>query len=329
VTRVLIVDDEPANRALLRAYLANQGHELVEADSGQAALERAADAPPDLVLLDVLMPGLDGFEVCRRLRSAQTDGFLPIVLVSALTDPDSRRGGLEAGADEFLSKPVDRQELLLRARNLLALRELRRFRDEMMGAVVHDLRSPLGALRINLRSSIEDWGDDAALDALRDAEASVARLSELVGVLAEVHQLERAAPLRLESVAAGRYLEAIIAPRRIRGRDRGIAWELACDESIELAADPIHFRRAVEALFDHVLRNTAKQTVIGVRAVRDDARVRIAVTYTPTTCGHPGLALYLCRLALDAHGGRFEVRESVGGPTRFVLELPDPPEDAT
>src|SRR5688572_14626183 len=102
MSTILLVDDEEANRALIHAYLADSGLDIVDARSGSEALELADRLQPDLVLLDVLMPGMDGFEATERLKALPRDVFLPVVLVSALTDQDSRRRGLLAGADDFL-----------------------------------------------------------------------------------------------------------------------------------------------------------------------------------------------------------------------------------
>src|SRR6185369_16579938 len=98
-----VVDDAPTNRELLRAYLATSPHEVLEAGSGEEALTVAAAREPDLVLLDVMMPGIDGYETTRRLKNRAGDNFLPVVLITALNDPASRLAGLRAGADEFLT----------------------------------------------------------------------------------------------------------------------------------------------------------------------------------------------------------------------------------
>src|SRR5215813_9967528 len=122
MARILIVDDSAVNRELLHAYLEGSGHELVDAATGEEALEIAERTTCDLVLLDVMMPGIDGFETARRLKQLHVTDFLPVILVTSLADQASRVLGLEAGADEFLSKPVDAQELHVRIRSLLALR---------------------------------------------------------------------------------------------------------------------------------------------------------------------------------------------------------------
>jgi CheY-like chemotaxis protein len=122
---ILIVDDQAANRELLAGYLADVPCEVQMAADGAQALALATTAPPDLILLDVLMPGLDGYTVTARLKRDPRTATIPIVLVTALQDRAERLRGLEAGADELLTKPVDRVELLARIRTLLQLKRLR------------------------------------------------------------------------------------------------------------------------------------------------------------------------------------------------------------
>ena len=115
--RVLIVDDNENNRAILAARLGAQGYSTTEATDGAEALEAVRRDAPDLILLDVTMPRMDGLEACRRLRSDPSVGFVPIILVTARADSKDVVAGLEAGADEYLTKPVDQQALVARAIN--------------------------------------------------------------------------------------------------------------------------------------------------------------------------------------------------------------------
>lgn len=121
-TTILIVDDELANRRLLEALLRPEGYLTVSADDGEKALAAVARSPPDLILLDAMMPGINGYEVAKKLKSDPASSNIPIIMVTAQSDRSARLAGLDSGAEEFLTKPVDRAELWLRVRNLLRLK---------------------------------------------------------------------------------------------------------------------------------------------------------------------------------------------------------------
>jgi class 3 adenylate cyclase len=122
--RILIVDDNETNRCLLTARLGAEGYETTEAENGERALTVAHEVAPDVVLLDVMMPKIDGFEVCRRMKGDPTLGFVPIVMVTARTDSKDVVTGLNAGADEYLTKPIDHAALVARVRSMLRIKEL-------------------------------------------------------------------------------------------------------------------------------------------------------------------------------------------------------------
>ncbi|EKQ68537.1 response regulator containing a CheY-like receiver domain and an HD-GYP domain [Leptolyngbyaceae cyanobacterium JSC-12] len=122
--RVLVVDDHPSSRMTAVALLSVEGYDVIEADSGPAALEMVHSGNPDLILLDVMMPGMDGFEVCRCLKQDEHTRLTPIVFVTALDDRRSRLRGIEAGGDDFLTKPFDQLELSARVKSLIRQKRL-------------------------------------------------------------------------------------------------------------------------------------------------------------------------------------------------------------
>jgi putative two-component system response regulator len=129
--RVLIVDDDTSAVKALETLLRREGYELRVATDGASALAQCTDFRPDLILLDVLMPGMNGFEVCKRIKATPETRLTPVVLITGLTDSENRIRGINAGADDFLSKPIDFNELLARTRSLLRLKQ---YTDELENA---------------------------------------------------------------------------------------------------------------------------------------------------------------------------------------------------
>lgn len=122
--KVLVVDDHPSSRITAAALLSVEGYDVLEADNGSTALELVIESNPDLILLDVMMPEMDGFEVCRRLKQNDLTRLIPVVFITALNDRRSRIMGIEAGGDDFLTKPFDRLELSARVKSLIGQKRL-------------------------------------------------------------------------------------------------------------------------------------------------------------------------------------------------------------
>jgi PAS domain S-box-containing protein len=164
--RVLIADDERHTRQLLEVMLASEGYQVDEASSGEEALALVARRPPDLILLDVLMPGMSGFEVATELKFRPATKHIPIIMVTAIDDRDARVHGLMAGAEEFLSKPVDRAELCVRVRNLLRLKAYGEYYEHYSQA----LEAEVLARTADLQGQAQTLSEQAALlDLTQDA----------------------------------------------------------------------------------------------------------------------------------------------------------------
>ncbi len=225
--KILVVDDYAANVKLLERNLQAAGYGTVVAYDGQQALEQVAAEKPDLVLLDIMMPKIDGFEVCRRLRADEATAVIPVIMVTALKETEDRIRGLEAGADDFISKPFDRAELLARVKSLLQVKYYRSMlaEREKFHAVIQDLSHGIvitdGQWRVetvsrraadllertdedltgrNLAEVLDGFTVEPSLDALRQSTAEA--------VTVELAQESRRPPRYL----AGRYTR-IVGPR--------------------------------------------------------------------------------------------------------------------
>jgi CheY-like chemotaxis protein len=123
-SRILIVDDNQQNCELLDAYLADESYQIEMVYDGQQTLDAVARQQPDLILLDIMMPRLSGYEVCHRLKSAEATRRIPILMITALAEMSDIEKGIDAGADDFLTKPINKLELITRVRSLLRVRHL-------------------------------------------------------------------------------------------------------------------------------------------------------------------------------------------------------------
>lgn len=132
ISRVLIADDNLQNCELLDAYLADEPYEIAMAYDGQEALAKVAEFQPDLILLDIMMPKLSGYEVCQQLRKNPATRDIPVLMVTALNEMGDIEKAVQAGADDFLTKPVNRLELLTRVKSLLRVRHLTNERDRLL-----------------------------------------------------------------------------------------------------------------------------------------------------------------------------------------------------
>ena len=148
---ILVVDDQPQNIELLEAYLFPQGYEIVTATNGEEALGKLSGNQIDLILLDVMMPGMDGFEVIRRVRQDDTHRLLPIILVTALRETEDRVKGIEAGCDDFISKPIEKMELLARVGSLLKVKAY----NDLLSNYRKELESDVKTRTAELKQALE------------------------------------------------------------------------------------------------------------------------------------------------------------------------------
>ncbi len=176
---ILIVDDEAANRELLEATLSGAGYRVEQADGGPAALARAGAAPPDLILLDLMMPGMNGFEVCQRLKRDPVTAAVPVIVVTVLLQATAKESALTSGADDFLTKPLAPEDLLTRVAAMLKVRRIRQDLDRTL-AYLHELDAARHAKR-----------QESLATALVQAPPAQAALSVPVVLLADDEALTR------------------------------------------------------------------------------------------------------------------------------------------
>jgi signal transduction histidine kinase len=286
--RVLVVDDVAANTRLMSGILRIAGYEVDVANDGLAALSHleTAEEVPDVVLLDVMMPGMDGFEVCRRIKSAPETAGVQVVMVTALNETRDRVQALEAGADDFLNKPVDNLEVVARVKSLVrikrqrddlehAYQELRRaeyLRDNLTTMVVHDLRTPLTSMIGPLEMLFTDQLgplNGTQRDIIRVCRRASHRLLSLVNELLDVAKLESGdMVLDCEDLEASVLIEQAMENIELLMHDRTTAVEREIEAELPiLRGDDDLLARVLMNLISNALKHTPGdgEVVIGAR----------------------------------------------------------------
>jgi signal transduction histidine kinase len=355
------VDDQEPNRLLLTEILRPSGHQTEVAASGPEALAKVAGWEPDLVLLDVHMPGMDGFEVCRKLRASPETASLPIILITSLHHREHRLMGIAAGANDYLTKPIDRTDLLLRVRNALnmrrlhqevaaqyrSLRQLEQHRDSLVHMIIHDLRSPLLGITAYLEFAETQLAGHPVLSDLREARENARLLTEMVSDMLDVSRFEAGAmPLAPVTVDLAAVVRDAIAAVRWATRDVGI--EVRADAPVPVLADELLIRRVVANLVSNAAKFTPPTGTVRVEVTTGPRGPMVRVTdrgpgIPPEFHGRifekfgqveggtripgrsAGLGLAFCRLAVEAHGGRIGLDSRVGEGSTFWFELPAGP----
>jgi two-component system sensor histidine kinase/response regulator len=295
-SRLLVVDDEVRNRLLLSALLSSEGYEVMEAANGAQALGMVAELMPDAILLDVMMPGMSGFEVCAKLKADATTAHIPVLLVTVLEDRDSRLRGIAAGAMDFLSKPVDREELRLRVRNAVytkrlhdqlqheieRLRELEQLRDNLIHMIVHDMKTPLAAVQgslelIKLLIDREKM-DPRVTDCLDTSYVATRELVQMATSLLDVKRLEEGKmPLNRTEIDLAKVARFAAAGVRVLAASRQVRLDIQAETQVMVYADPELTGRVIGNLLSNAIKFSPENETVCLRLTGDEAGGRVEV----------------------------------------------------
>ena len=358
--RILVVDDQPANVQIVGSVLGKLGHEIIPAADGPAALRRLALRPPDLILLDLLMPEMDGCEVCRRLQANPDWRDIPVIFLSAADDKGFIVRALESGGVDYITKPFNQAELITRVRTQLALksardrlRQLAEDKDELIGILAHDLKSHLGGMQMSAQllcdrvTQFEQSDKRTRQLAENIAYASgqlLAFVKEFLANAAADHGITiECATLNLSDAAAAAVQQYQEAARRKR---MDIQVDLPT-EGTAVSADV----SALDQVLDNLLSNALKFSPPGKRILvsvhpepthvdcriqdygpgfteEDKARMfrRYARLSARPTGGEPstGLGLSIVRKLVRAMNGELICEKAAGAGATFVVRLPRP-----
>ncbi|HVY26644.1 MAG TPA: hybrid sensor histidine kinase/response regulator [Polyangiaceae bacterium] len=361
---ILVVDDTLENVRLLSSMLGRQGYEVRPVTSGRQALVAAEREVPDLILLDINMPDLDGYEVCSRLKARTELRDVPVIFLTALNDVRDKVKAFEAGGVDYITKPFQFEEVHARVQTHVSLRRasvaleqsfarlqaLERLRDDLVHMVVHDMRSPLavtiGELELLEGANVAALGDDIA-EGIASALRCARGVNRMANELLDISRLESGklpiSPVQCDLVELAssvcRVLAGLDHARRLEVESSGPVW-VTCDVDL--------VRRVMENLVSNAVKHSpsggfvtvsfevgAGRTRVAVAddgpGVAPDARPRLFEKFgcvdgtRPRRFHSAGLGLAFCRLAVEAMGGSIAFSPREPQGSVFWFELPCAP----
>jgi len=355
---VFIVDDEAGARDLLEGLLFREGYELAFAEGGLDLLAKIDAVNPDVILLDIMMPEMDGLEVCQRLKADERWRHIPIILVTALGGKEDLVRGLEAGADDFVHKPVDKLELRARVRSMLRIKQQYdeqqanlRLREDLARMIVHDIRNPLSVILgySELMEVKQDVSPEELLKIIKRIQTEGKRLNSFLNDMLILAKMEAGQPL----LHPGLFEANALVHKAVEGHDI-IALSRKIDLIVDLASesrqvtlDRNMFLRVLDNLLSNALKFSPAGSAVTVRlqyppqpsqlnlrlevvdegpGIPAEHRERIFdkfETLSLKRSGVPqvGLGLAFCKMVAEAHGGRIFVEPNHPTGSIFIVEI--------
>jgi len=347
-SNILIVDDTPANLLLLERMLSARGFKTQTVLSGKLALQAARAEPPDLILLDIAMPEMNGYEVCEQFKADAALKEIPVIFISALTDTLDKVKAFRVGGVDYVTKPFQFEEVFARVQTHLQLGRLEKLRDDLAHMVVHDLRNPLSVIFGYL-----DLIDSQPLSDTTRQFATLIRMSaedlrRMISAILDVSKIAAGEmALHCEPCDLALLIRSVLATTQPLPGNRTVTLD-APAPSPRVMADSGLIRRVLQNLLSNALRYTPSGGAIRVAVTSSSSDVRVHIIDTgpgiapeyhqrifekfgqvEDLCNRTGtgLGLTFCKLAIETHGGRIGVESVVGEGSTFWFALPLPKKD--
>ncbi|MTJ54031.1 hybrid sensor histidine kinase/response regulator [Anabaena sp. UHCC 0253] len=360
--RILSVDDTKDNLILVKTILESEGYDIDSVSNGQAALEKVVELPPDLIILDVMMPGINGYEVTRRIRNNPEINYIPILLLTAFHE-SSVVEGLDAGADDFIRKPFDTEELLARVRSLLRLKhsideqeKMTRQREDFVSRLTHDLRTPLVAADRMLNFFLQEIFCQISPEmkqAINVMIRSNQNLLDMVNTLLEVYRFEAGKKnLNYESCNLITIASEVVSELTPLALEKNLVLKLDTHQLSPTGnntgivnGDRLELRRVLNNLIGNAIKFTdtgsieiriletssphhPSEVIIEVQdtgygiAPEDQGTIFERFRQGRNKRSGSGLGLHLSQYIMEAHGGKIELSSALGKGSTFTLRLP-------
>lgn len=355
VPHVLIVDDEPSARKTIEMLLLREGYEMTFVEDGAEAFVELDDMDvlPDAILLDVMMPDMDGFEVCQRLKRHPRWGHIPVILVTALDSKEDLARGMDAGADDFLHKPVNGLELRARVRSMLRikqrqdeLQEMLQMREDLSHMIVHDIRGPLGTIQVFCDLLRDKVTADGAAD-LETIHREANRLSSFLTDMLMLAKMEYGRLLLNRSqVNIGELISAVYENYYPIAQLKNIQLVTKLPtETKTVSVDIILFQRLLDNLVSNALKFSPSGGCVTLQLLYPVDTHQFCMQVMDEGPGIPpayhetifdkfkvvatdrrnvpqvGLGLAFCKMVAEAHNGRIYVKNNTPQGAIFTVEI--------
>lgn len=353
---IVIVDDNPTNLRVLGDYLRSCGYKVLVATSGDRALAQLERIKPDLVLMDVMMPGIDGFETCRRMKENESTREIPVIFMTALTDTAHKIQGFRAGAVDYVTKPFQQEEVSQRIQTHLTLRRQRReveelnaTKDKIFSVIGHDLRGPFTAIL-----GFAEVFTDSERNLSREQVAHFGKLiyqsavnaHNLLENLLTWADLQRGGMVRKPTaVDLALVLDEAVEVLSLSARAKGVAILSAVSSPVWVQADPNMLSTIIRNLVSNALKFTPEHGMVAISVVESDSAIEVQVQDTGIGIAPDqlesilreanrhsslgvrgeigtGLGLLLCRDFVQWNGGRLWAESSEGEGSIFHFTVP-------
>jgi two-component system, sensor histidine kinase and response regulator len=362
IPTILIVDDNPNNIKVLAIILKQFNYKIVIAADGFGAVEMVDRVRPDLILLDIMMPGMDGYEACKIIKSKKENVNIPVLFLSALDEKESIVEGFEAGGVDYITKPFNKEELFSRIRTHLDLKlardeieqsnnhliELNSMKDKILSVIGHDLRDPVSSLKMTLdylgQANLKSCDD--FLDYIETMSFTINEVFSLLeNLLGWAKSQSGNVVINPEIIKLFDLIQSVYRLQRSGIENKKLFFKNSIDQDISVFADFNSLYTVIRNLISNAIKFTPKEGSIFLEAETRKSTVLIKIkdtgigippenisklfdskkhftTYGTNNESGSGLGLVLCKNFMEMNGGAIEVESEVGKGTTFLITLP-------
>jgi two-component system, sensor histidine kinase and response regulator len=346
---ILIAEDDPATQLVIRRMMENEGYTVLGANNGEECLRVYHAQQPDLVMLDCLMPVMDGFEVCAKIRQQPKGNELPILMVTTLEDTGSVDLAFEAGADDFITKPIHWAVLRQRVRRMLFSRQAERMRAELSSMIIHDMKTPVAAVNNYAEILLEGFKGELSTEQreiLTRIRHNGQTLLDMTRLILDLQRMEEGKlTLNLETAVVDEILRVVADSLTWMAQNYQVKITVTEISDGTATFDWDIITRVITNLLTNAIKHSYKGGVVYLSAtcdalgwyvtVRDEGigipvedqnrifdRFTQAAYRSSSSHFNTGLGLTFCKLAVEAHGGRIELQSAPQRGSTFTVILP-------